>query len=82
MASQKVGKGLSVSSKEEASGEFVVIKSVEDVLELLEKGADNKLVIVEDCGTTTLGPILSKISGVICTTGSQGSNLAIVSREF
>jgi phosphoenolpyruvate synthase/pyruvate phosphate dikinase len=77
-----VGKGLSVSSKEEAEGTFKVITSVEDVLELLEKGANDKIVIVEDCGTTTLGPILSKIKGVVCITGSEGSHLAIVSREF
>jgi phosphohistidine swiveling domain-containing protein len=82
MASKKIGKGFSVSSKVTASGDFVVVNSVEDVLKLLETGADNKLVIVEDCGTTTLGPILSKINAVICTTGSEGSHLAIVSREF
>lgn len=41
MGSKKIGKGLSVSSKEEASGEFVVINSVEDVLNLLETGAEN-----------------------------------------
>ena len=60
----------------------MVINSVEDVLNLLDKGADNKIVIVEDCGTTTLGPILSQIKGVVCTSGSEGSHLAIVSREF
>ena len=79
---KKVGKGLSVSSKETAEGEFTVINSVEDVLKLLEIGAENKIVIVEDCGTTTIGPILSQIKGIICTSGSEGSHLAIVSREF
>ncbi len=82
MGLKKIGKGLSASSKEDAVGEFKVINSVEDVLNLLEQGAENKLIIVEDCGTTTLGPILSQIKGVICTTGSEGSHLAIVSREF
>ena len=82
MGSRKIGKGLSVSSKEEAFGEFVVINSVEDVLNLLDKGANDKIVIVEDCGTTTLGPILSQIKAVVCTSGSEGSHLAIVSREF
>ncbi len=78
----KVGKGLSVSTKESVEGEFVVINSVEAVLNLLDIGAENKIVIVEDCGTTTLGPILSQIKGVVCTSGSEGSHLAIVSREF
>ncbi|MHA1264384.1 MAG: PEP-utilizing enzyme [Candidatus Helarchaeota archaeon] len=82
MAPQKIGKGRSVSSKEDIEGEFRVVMSVEDVLKLLEDGAENKIVIVEDCGTTTLGPILSQIKGVICTSGSEGSHLAIVSREF
>ncbi|MHA1309784.1 MAG: PEP-utilizing enzyme [Candidatus Helarchaeota archaeon] len=44
--------------------------------------ANGKICIVEDSGTTTLGPILSDLSGVLCTTGSEGSHLAIVSREF
>ena len=82
MGEKLIGKGLSASSKEMVTGEFKFIKSVEDVLYLLETGAENKIVIVEDCGTTTLGPILSKINGVVCTTGSEGSHLAIVSREF
>lgn len=79
---KKIGKGFSVSSKEIANGEFVVINTVEDVLNLLDIGAENKIVIVENSGTTTLGPILSQIKGVICTSGSEGSHLAIVSREF
>jgi len=82
MGSIKIGKGLSAASKEEVTGEFSVINSVEDVLNLLETGAENKIVVVEDCGTTTLGPILSNIKGIVCTTGSEGSHLAIVSREF
>jgi phosphoenolpyruvate-protein kinase (PTS system EI component) len=82
MVNNRVGKGLSVSSRENVEGEFAVVSSVEDVLNLLDKGAENKIVIVEDCGTTTLGPILSQIKGIICTSGSEGSHLAIVSREF
>lgn len=82
MGSKKIGKGLSVSSKTDIEGEFSVINSVEDVLNLLDGSAEGKIVIVQDCGTTTLGPILSQIKGIICTSGSEGSHLAIVSREF
>jgi signal transduction protein with GAF and PtsI domain len=78
----KIGKGLSAASKEEVCGEFTIINSVEDVLNLLEFGANDKIAVVEDCGTTTLGPILSNIKGIVCTSGSEGSHLAIVSREF
>jgi len=44
--------------------------------------ANGKICIVDDSGTTTLGPILSDIAGVLCPFGSEGSHLAIVSREF
>jgi len=82
MAKKLVGKGLSVSTKEEVKGEIKVINSVDDVIKLITGVAEGKICLVEQAGTTTLGPILSRISAVVCTTGSAGSHLAIVSREF
>jgi len=78
---EKIGEGLSCSSTSEAIGEAVYIQSVEDVINLFDN-ASGKICIVEDSGTTTLGPILSDLTGVLCTAGSAGSHLAIVSREF
>lgn len=78
---ERVGEGLSCSSKSEAEGELVFVKTVEDVINLFDS-ATGKICLVEEAGTTTLGPILSDLSGVLCTTGSAGSHLAIVSREF
>ncbi|MBD3229175.1 MAG: hypothetical protein GF329_13410 [Candidatus Lokiarchaeota archaeon] len=77
----KIAEGLSCSSKNEAEGIFKFIESVEDVIGLFDS-AKGKICLVEDSGTTTLGPILSDLEGVLCTTGSGGSHLAIVSREF
>ena len=78
---KRIGEGLSCSSKSEVSGELVYIKTVEDVMNLFDK-ATGKICIVEDAGTTTLGPILPELVGTVCTTGGAGSHLAIVSREF
>jgi len=78
---KKIGEGLSCSSNSETLGEFVYIQSVEDVINLFDD-ANGKICIVDDAGTTTLGPILSDIAGVLCPFGSEGSHLAIVSREF
>ena len=78
---KKIGEGLSCSSNSEALGELVYIQSIQDVINLFDS-AIGKICIVKDAGTTTLGPILSDLSGVLCTTGSAGSHLAIVSREF
>ena len=78
---KKIGEGRSCSSNSEALGEFVYIQSVEDVINIFDV-AEGKICIVDDAGTTTLGPILSDLAGVLCPFGSAGSHLAIVSREF
>lgn len=78
---EKIGEGLSCSTKKEITGELVYIKTIEDVINLFDKAA-GKICIVEDAGITTLSPILSELTGTVCTTGGPGSHLAIVSREF
>ncbi len=65
-----------------AKGELRTINTINDVISLWKEGAEGKIAIVEDAGTTTLGPILPKLAGVVCKTGGIGSHLAIVSREF
>ncbi|MHA1145088.1 MAG: PEP-utilizing enzyme [Candidatus Helarchaeota archaeon] len=82
MAFEEIGSGLSCSTKNEVTGQAKYIKDVNDVIELIQGEAEGKICLVEQAGTTTLGPILSRITGVICSSGSTGSHLAIVSREF
>ena len=76
-----VGSGQ-ITMNVSAQGELRVVTSIQDVIGLWKEGASGKIVIVEDAGTTTLGPILSKLAGVVCKTGGILSHLAIVSREF
>ena len=76
-----IGNGL-ITLNLSAQGELRVITSIQDVISLWKEGAEGKIAVVEDAGTTTLGPILSKLAGVVCRTGGIGSHLAIVSREF
>ncbi|MBN2229705.1 MAG: hypothetical protein JW779_08920 [Candidatus Thorarchaeota archaeon] len=78
---KKVGQGL-ISLKLGAEGELRYITSVQEVVHLLKEGADGKIVLVDDAGTTFLAPILSKLAGVVCMSGALGSHLAIVTREF
>ena len=78
---EKIGEGLSCSSKLEVTGDLVYVTSIEDVIALFDK-ATGKICLVEDAGLTTLGPILSELAATICTTGGPGSHLAIISREF
>ena len=78
---KKIGEGLSCSVKNETTGDLIYIKTIEDVIKLIDN-AKGKICIVDDAGITTLSPILSDLAGTVCTTGGAGSHLAIVSREF
>lgn len=78
---RKVGDGL-ISLDVSAEGELRYITSIEEVIQLWKEGADGKIVLVDDAGTTTLSPILPRLAGVVCTSGALGSHLAIVTREF
>ncbi|MHA1906009.1 MAG: PEP-utilizing enzyme [Candidatus Thorarchaeota archaeon] len=78
---KKVSDGL-ISLKLNAEGELRYITTVQEVIALLKEGADGKIVLVDDAGTTFLAPVLSKLAGVVCMSGALGSHLAIVTREF
>jgi len=76
-----VGRGQ-ITLKARAEGELRYVKTIQDVIALWKEGASGKIVIIDDAGVTTLGPILSKLAGVVCMSGGLGSHLAIVTREF
>jgi len=78
---KEVARGL-ISLKLEAEGELRYVTTMQEVIQLLKEGADGKIVLVKDGGTTFLAPVLSKLAGVVCITGALGSHLAIVTREF
>lgn len=86
---KQIGEGL-ITLQKTAQGTLRIISSIEDVLKLLKEFkaeessglVSEKMVLVEDAGTTTLAPILSRLKGVVCTSGALGSHLAIVTREF
>ena len=78
---KEVARGL-ISLKLSAEGEIRYITTMQEVIQLLKEGANGKIVLVNDGGTTFLAPILSKLAGVVCITGALGSHLAIVTIEF
>ncbi len=86
---KQIGEGL-ISLNKSAEGILCIISSIQDVLNLLKEfkakesagEQTHKIALVEDAGTTTLAPVLSRLQGVVCTSGALGSHLAIVTREF
>ena len=82
MSFTEIGRGFSCAAKSEVMGEIKFIQSPSDVVELIKGDPNGRICLIEQSGATTLGPIFKKIGAVLCTSGSKGSHLAIVSREF
>ena len=82
MSWKRIGVGMCALSEAEATGKLHVIRDIEDVLRLMNNGAEDVIVLLDAAGATTITPIFSSIKGIICTTGGITSHLAIVAREF
>ena len=64
------------------TGAFRAIETPDDVLDLMDNGAEGIVALVRDAGATFLAPIYHELTGVICTGGTPRSHIGIVSREF
>jgi len=63
-------------------GRFLPMEGPDDVLTLMDEGAEGVVALVRDAGATFLAPIYHELSGIICTSGTVRSHIGIVSREF
>ena len=79
---QQIGEGTKVFDAAAVRGRFQAIESPDDVLALMDTGADGVVALVRDAGATFLAPIYHELTAVICTGGTPRSHIGIVSREF
>lgn len=63
-------------------GTWRVLEGPDDVLDLMDNGAEGVIALVRDAGATFLSPIFHELAGVACTGGTVRSHIGIVSREF
>ena len=77
-----IGEGSKVFDAAPVQGRFQAIESPDDVLALMDTGADGVIALVRDAGATFLAPIYHELTAVICTGGTPRSHIGIVSREF
>ena len=63
-------------------GRIRAMETPDDVLELMDTGADGVIALVRDAGATFLSPIFHELTGIVCTNGTNRSHIGIVSREF
>jgi phosphohistidine swiveling domain-containing protein len=79
---QDVATGVKVFDHVAVRGTWMVMENPDDVLDLMDRGADGVVALVRDCGATFLAPIFHELAGVVCTNGTPRSHIGIVSREF
>ncbi len=77
-----LGQGDRVFAHAPVTGRWRVLQGPDDVLELMDHGAEGVVALVRDAGATFLAPIFHELTGVVCTGGTPRSHIGIVSREF
>ena len=63
-------------------GRIRAMNTPDDVLDLMDNGAEGIIALVRDAGATFLSPIFHELTGIVCTNGTTRSHIGIVSREF
>lgn len=79
---REIGRGAKVFNHAAVLGRFTPMEGPDDVLALMDSGADGVVALVRDAGATFLAPLYHELTGIICTSGTVRSHIGIVSREF
>ena len=79
---QEIGRGAKVFDAASVRGRFLPMEGPDDVLALMDSGAEGVVALVRDAGATFLAPIYHELTAIICTSGTPRSHIGIVSREF
>jgi signal transduction protein with GAF and PtsI domain len=74
--------GVTVFTAGAVRGTWRMLHSPDDVLALMDTGAEGVIAGVQDAGATFLAPIFDELSGVVCMSGTPASHIGIVSREY
>jgi signal transduction protein with GAF and PtsI domain len=78
----EIGRGVKVFDHGPVRGLFRPLLGPDDVLALMDTGADGVVALVRDAGATFLTPLYHELTAVLCTGGTPRSHIGIVSREF
>jgi signal transduction protein with GAF and PtsI domain len=74
--------GTKVFDASPVRGAWRMLRSPDDVLELMDTTADGVVACVADAGATFLAPIFDELTAVVCLSGTPQSHIGIVSREY
>lgn len=78
----ELGNGTTVFVTQPVRGGWRMLHAPDDVLALMDTGADGVVAGVRDAGATFLAPIFDELTAVVCMSGTPSSHIGIVSREY
>ena len=76
------GVGTKVFDAAPVQGRWRMLRSPDDVLELMDTSAEGIVACVVDAGATFLAPIFDELTAVVCLSCTPQSHIGIVSREY
>lgn len=79
---ETIGRGMKVFDAEPVRGRLRLLQGPDDVLDLMDSGAEGVVALVRDAGATFLTPLYHELTAIVCTSGTPRSHIGIVSREF
>lgn len=77
-----VATGAPVVQAAPVRGRWRRLRGPDDVLALLDGGADGVVAAIDHAGATFLAPVLHELTAVVCASGTPRSHVGIVTREF
>lgn len=78
----ELGIGTTVFVATPVQGSWRMLQTPDDVLSLMDTGAEGVIAGVQDAGATFLAPIFDELAAVVCMSGTPSSHIGIVSREY
>ena len=78
----ELGRGMKVFDAGPVRGRLRLLRGPDDVLDLMDTGAEGVVALVRDAGATFLTPLYHELAAIVCTSGTPRSHIGIVSREF
>ncbi len=79
---RELGQGVKVFDAPPVRGRLRIMNGPDDVLGLMDAGAEGVVALVRDAGATFLAPLYHELAAIVCTSGTPASHIGIVSREF
>jgi phosphoenolpyruvate-protein kinase (PTS system EI component) len=77
-----VGRGTKVFDHAPVRGRWTPLAGPDEVLALMDEGAEGVIAVVKDAGATFLAPIYFDLTAMVCLSGTPRSHIGIMAREY